>query len=60
MDVLYCIARYSESRTGDIKKLQPPMTGLRLRCGDYRVFFTMRSQSCIVIGRVAHRRDAYR
>jgi mRNA-degrading endonuclease RelE of RelBE toxin-antitoxin system len=39
IQILHCIDRYLSSRTGDVKKLKPPEAGLRLRCGDYRVFF---------------------
>ena len=39
MQILYCIDRYLEARTGHVKKLKPPRTGFRLRCGDFRVFF---------------------
>ncbi len=42
MQILYCLDRYLPSRTGDVKKLKPPLTGLRLRCGDYRVFFDLK------------------
>jgi mRNA-degrading endonuclease RelE of RelBE toxin-antitoxin system len=34
--ILHGIDRYLASRTGDVKKLKPPLTGFRLRCGDYR------------------------
>ncbi len=34
MQILHCIDRYLASRTGDVKKLKPPLTGFRLRCGD--------------------------
>jgi hypothetical protein len=39
MQILHCIDRYFASREGDVKKLKPPLTGFRLRCADYRVFF---------------------
>jgi mRNA-degrading endonuclease RelE of RelBE toxin-antitoxin system len=39
LQILYCIDRYLASRVGDVKKLKPPRTGFRLRCGDFRVFF---------------------
>jgi mRNA-degrading endonuclease RelE of RelBE toxin-antitoxin system len=42
MQILYCIDRYLANRTGDVKKLKPPRTGFRLRCGDYRVFFDLK------------------
>lgn len=37
IQILYCVDRYLASRNGDVKKLKPPLTGFRLRCGDYRV-----------------------
>jgi mRNA-degrading endonuclease RelE of RelBE toxin-antitoxin system len=41
IQILHCVDRYLASRTGDVKKLKPPLTGFRLRCGDYRVFFDL-------------------
>jgi mRNA-degrading endonuclease RelE of RelBE toxin-antitoxin system len=60
MQILHCMDRYLTSRTGDIKKLKPPFTGCRLRCGDYRVFFDLRDDDTIEIIAVRHRSDAYR
>jgi mRNA-degrading endonuclease RelE of RelBE toxin-antitoxin system len=60
MQILHCIDRYLSSRTGDVKKLKPPRTGFRLRCGDYRVFFDHKEESTIEIAGVRHRREAYR
>lgn len=34
MRILHCVDRYLATRTGDVKKLKPPPTGFRLRCGD--------------------------
>ncbi len=48
------------SRIGDVKKLKPPFTGFRLRCGDYRVFFDLKDDNTIEITAVRHRKDAYR
>ena len=45
MQILYCIDRYLANRTGDVKKLKLPRTGFRLRCGDYRVFFDLKSRT---------------
>jgi len=36
MQILHCLDRYLANRTGDVKKLKSPLTGFRLRCGDYR------------------------
>lgn len=60
LDVLHCIGRYLATRQGDVKKLKPPRTDFRLRCGDYRVFFVHRNEDIIEITSVRHRRDAYR
>jgi mRNA-degrading endonuclease RelE of RelBE toxin-antitoxin system len=59
LQILYCVSRYLIDRIGDVKKLKPPLTGLRLRCGDYRVFFD-RKESNLEITAVRHRKDAYR
>jgi len=48
------------SRSGDVKKLKPPLTGFRLRCGDYRVFFELMGANTVEITAVHHRGDAYR
>ena len=60
MQILYCIDRYLASRTGDVKKLKPPRTGFRLRCGDYRAFFDFKDENTITITTVRNRREAYR
>jgi mRNA-degrading endonuclease RelE of RelBE toxin-antitoxin system len=52
--------RYLASRTGDGKKLKPPLTGFRLHCGDYRVFFDPKGENAIEITGVRNRREAYR
>jgi mRNA-degrading endonuclease RelE of RelBE toxin-antitoxin system len=60
IQILHCIDRYLFNRTGDVKKLKPPETGFRLRCGDYCVFFDRGSETTIGITGVRHRREAYR
>jgi mRNA-degrading endonuclease RelE of RelBE toxin-antitoxin system len=60
MQILYCVDRYLASRIGDVKKLKPPLTGFRLRCGDYLVFFDQKEKNTIEITGVRNRRDAYR
>jgi mRNA-degrading endonuclease RelE of RelBE toxin-antitoxin system len=52
--------RYLASRTGDVKKLKSPLSGFRLRCGDYRVFFDHTDENTVAITAVRHRREAYR
>jgi mRNA-degrading endonuclease RelE of RelBE toxin-antitoxin system len=60
MQILYCVDRYLASRTGDVKKLKPPLTNFRLRCGDYRVFFDPKDENTVEITGVRNRREAYR
>ena len=60
MQILYCVDRYLASRNGDLKRLKPPLTGFRLRCGDYRVFFDHKGENTIEITGVRNRREAYR
>jgi mRNA-degrading endonuclease RelE of RelBE toxin-antitoxin system len=60
IQILYCLDRYLASRTGDVRKLKPPFTGCRLRCGDYRVFFDLKNDNAIEVTAVRHRKDAYR
>ena len=60
MQILHRADRYLANRSGDVKKLKPPFTGFRLRCGDYRVFFDQKDETTITITGVRHRREAYR
>jgi mRNA-degrading endonuclease RelE of RelBE toxin-antitoxin system len=60
MQVLRCLDRYLADRLGDVKKLKPPRTGFRLRCGDYRVFFDQKDEHTINVIAVRHRREDYR
>ncbi len=60
MRILQCVDRYLASRAGAVKKLRPPFTGFRLRCGDYRVFFDHKDDTAIEITGVRNRREAYR
>jgi mRNA-degrading endonuclease RelE of RelBE toxin-antitoxin system len=60
MQILHCVGRYLANRTGNVKKLKPPRTGFRLRCGDYRVFFDQRDEYAINVTGVRNRREAYR
>jgi mRNA interferase RelE/StbE len=59
MRVLAALHRFAESGEGDVKAL----TGreeLRLRIGDYRLFFVSMGADTLEIRRVLHRSDAYR
>jgi mRNA-degrading endonuclease RelE of RelBE toxin-antitoxin system len=60
LDILHCVGRYLSTRNGDVKKLKPPQSGFRLRCGDHRIFFERPSEDAIWITGVKHRREAYR
>jgi mRNA-degrading endonuclease RelE of RelBE toxin-antitoxin system len=60
MQILHCVHRDLATRDGDVKKLKPPLTGFRLRCGDYRLFFDQKDKTTIEITGVRHRREAYR
>ncbi len=60
VDILHCIDRYLSTRNGDVKKLKPPQSGFRLRCGDYRIFFEQPVEQAISVLGVRHRREAYR
>ncbi|MCB1020415.1 MAG: hypothetical protein H6509_15110 [Bryobacterales bacterium] len=57
--ILHCLDRYLAERAGDVKKLKPPLTGFRLRCGDYRLFFDLAGVR-IRVAAVRHRSQAYR
>lgn len=60
MQILHVIDRYLAGRTGDVKKLKPPLSGFRLRSGDYRVFFDPKDETTIEVTGVKNRREAYR
>ena len=60
LDILHRLDRYLLNRAEDIKKLKPPASGFRLRCGDYRVFFDNPAAEVIHITGVKNRREAYR
>lgn len=58
--ILRCLDRYLANRNGDVKRLKPPLTGFRLRCGDHRLFFDLTGDNSIEITAVKNRREAYR
>jgi mRNA-degrading endonuclease RelE of RelBE toxin-antitoxin system len=60
MRILYALHRFAESGTGDGKALGGAREELRLRIGDYRLFFVYTAADTIEIRRVLHRKDAYR
>ncbi len=59
MRILSALHRFAESGEGDVKALQG-REELRLRAGDYRIFFVNPIADTIEIRRVLHRREAYR
>lgn len=60
LSILHAIDNYLTTGAGDVKKLRPPREELRLRVGDYRVFFLVRGPRYIEVLAVKHRREAYR
>lgn len=60
MRILSALHRFAESGMGDVKALQGGREELRLRIGDYRLFFASAAADTIEIRRVLHRKDAYR
>lgn len=58
MRVLATLDRFVRTGEGDVKALQG-RDELRLRVGDYRIFFVNTADS-IEVRRIFHRREAYR
>ena len=59
MHILSALHRFAASGAGDVTALQG-REELRLRIGDYRLFFVCTDPDTIEIRRVLHRREAYR
>jgi mRNA interferase RelE/StbE len=59
MQVFSVLHRFAESGVGDVKALQG-RDELRLRVGDYRLFFVCPDADTIEVRRVRHRAEAYR
>jgi mRNA interferase RelE/StbE len=59
MRIFAALHRFAESGTGEVKTLQG-REELRLRIGDYRLFFVCPDADTIEVRRVLHRREAYR
>ena len=59
MHILSALHRFAESGAGDVKALQG-REELRLRIGDYRLFFVSADSDTIEVRRVHHRSEAYR
>lgn len=60
MSILHAIDEHPTTGGGDVKRLRPPRHELRLRVGDYRVFFVSRGPLSIDVLSVKHRSEAYR
>ena len=61
LDILQAIDRYMVTNDGDVKQLSAPLSGLRLRVGEWRVLFKpLKGDNAILISKVAHRSVAYR
>ncbi|MGH9431816.1 MAG: type II toxin-antitoxin system RelE family toxin [Terriglobia bacterium] len=60
MRILSALHHFAEAGTGDVKTLQGKREELRLRIGDYRLFFIYTAAGAIEIRRVLHRKEAYR
>ena len=60
LHILRAIDEYLTNGIGDVKKLRPPRDELRLRVGDYRVFFHQVAPLSLSIISVKHRSEAYR
>ena len=60
MRILSALHRFAESGSGDVKALKGKREGLRLRIGDYRLFFVYTAADAIEIRSVLHRKNAYR
>ncbi len=58
--ILSALQRFAESGTGDVKALRGAREELRLRIGDYRLFFVHSPADTIEVRRVLHRKEAYR
>ncbi len=59
MHIFSVLLRFAQTGTGDVKALQGG-DELRLRIGDYRLFFVCPDADTIEIRRVRHRGEAYR
>lgn len=59
MRILTTLHRFADSGEGDVKALQG-REELRLRIGDYRLFFVGTAADTIEVRRVLHRKEAYR
>lgn len=49
----------SPTKGSGVKRLSKPLSGYRLRSGDYRILYTVQKQR-VTIYSIAHRKDVYR
>lgn len=60
LSILHAIHRYAETGAGDVRPLTGEFEGfLRLRPGDYRIFF-QETIDILTIHHIRNRREAYR
>ena len=57
--IVSAIEHYAETGVGDVKPVQP-LGGLRLRRGDWRVFFRQPNKAIVEVDAILHRREPYR
>ena len=60
MRILSALHRFAKSGVGDLKTLQGEGETVRLRVGDYRLFFVHTADDAVEVRRIRHRREAYR
>ena len=60
MRILSALHRFVASGAGDVRALRGDAEELRLRVGDYRLFFVLTGDDVIEVRRVRHRSEAYR
>lgn len=58
--LLHALDRFAKSGSGDVKALQGNVDEMRLRVGDYRLFFVYTEEDVLEVRSVRHRREAYR
>jgi mRNA interferase RelE/StbE len=58
--ILSALHRFAESGSGNVTALKGEREELRLRIGDYRLFFVYTAADTIEVRRVLHRKNAYR
>ena len=59
MQIFSVLQRFAETGVGNVKALQG-RDELRLRIGDYRLFFVCPDADTVEVRRVRHRGEAYR